>query len=208
MKKTSLSLRGVKVCAFYCESRDQHNLEQQFRRLGVESTFLATLPDLATLDGYDILMFDSDYASVANHGRELEWPDVPLIAILGTETPSRLLWVINQGVSGVLRKPVRYEGVLSACVLACDNHRTHRALRARIEQLEERVKGRKFVFSAQLMLMRDRGLSEREAFSTLRTLAMNRQISVEQLSVELLSAEGSGRRSAVVSSEMSNKLLP
>ena len=189
MKKTALTLRGIKVGAFYCESRDQQNLEQQFRRLGVESTFLAALSDVALLSQYDLIMFDSDHASVASHGRQIDWPDVPRIAILGTETPSRLLWVIDQGVSGYLRKPVRYEGVLSACILACDNHRAHRALRGRVEQLEERLKGRKFVLSAQLMLMKDQGLSEDQAFSFLRTLAMKRQVSVEKLSVELLASE-------------------
>lgn len=189
MKKTALTLRGIKVGAFYCESRDQQNLEQQFRRLGVESTFLAALSDVALLSQYDLIMFDSDHASVASHGCQIDWPDVPRIAILGTETPSRLLWVIDQGVSGYLRKPVRYEGVLSACILACDNHRAHRALRGRVEQLEERLKGRKFVLSAQLMLMKDQGLSEDQAFSFLRTLAMKRQVSVEKLSVELLASE-------------------
>jgi AmiR/NasT family two-component response regulator len=186
VKKAALSLRGLKICVLYCESRDQANLEQQFRRLGVEATFLGALGDAAALGGFDTLMFDSDHASVALHGREISWPDIPRIAILGTETPSRLLWILDQGVSGYLRKPVRYEGVLSACVLACDNHHQHRALRERIEQLEARIKARKFVFSAQLMLMRDHGLSEDDAYKALRSLAMTRQVSLERVCTDLL----------------------
>lgn len=186
MKKSVLSLRGLKVCALSCESKDQNSLKQQFQRLGVTSTFLAELPDPVLLAGFDIVMFDSDHASVATHGREWHWPDVPRIAILGTETPSRLQWILDQNVSGYIRKPVRYEGVLAACVLAYASHQSRQALQERVGQLETRIKARKFVFSAQLKLMNECGLNADDAYSRLRKLAMQRQISVERLSVELL----------------------
>ena len=187
MKKApSASVRGLRVRVLYCEKQDEASLAQQFRRLGIEGSFADALPDAADAGRYDLVMFDSDHASLASHGEDLQWPDVPRIALIGTETPSRLLWTMRQGVASHLRKPVRFEGVLSACMLARDGYRVQHALRERVDELEQRLKSRRFVFSAQLMLMRERGLDEHEAFSALRTLAMKRQVSVERLSMELL----------------------
>ena len=187
MKKAqAASVKGLRVRALYCEKQDEASLAQQFRRLGIEGSFADALPDPADAGRYDLVMFDSDHASLASHGEDLRWPDLPRIALIGAETPSRLLWTIRQGVSSHLRKPVRFEGVLSACLLARDAYRAQQAMRERVDELEQRLKSRRFVFSAQLMLMRERGLDEHQAFSALRTLAMQRQVSVERLSMELL----------------------
>jgi AmiR/NasT family two-component response regulator len=187
VKKTTLSLRGKRICALYCESKDQINLEQQLRRQGAEVDFFNFFPEPLTLISFDFIVFDGDHASLQNHGKELRWPDVPRIAILGTETPSRLQWIIEQDVAGYMRKPIRYDGVLSACVLAENAHLSRRGLESRVDQLEERVKARRFVISAQLQLMRERQINERDAYAALRTLAMKRQISLEQMSIDLLS---------------------
>lgn len=187
MKKTTLSLRGKRICALYCESKDQINLEQQLRRQGAEVNFFNFFPEPLTLIAFDFIVFDGDHASLQNHGKELPWPDVPRIAILGTETPSRLQWIIEQDIAGYMRKPIRYDGVLSACVLAENSHIARRYLQSRVGQLEERVKARRFVISAQLHLMRARQINEQDAYAALRTLAMKRQISLEQMSIDLLS---------------------
>ncbi|MFT4437788.1 ANTAR domain-containing response regulator [Caballeronia sp. 15715] len=187
MKKTTLSLRGKRICALYCESKDQVNLEQQLRRQGAEVDFFNFFPEPLTLIAFDFIVFDGDHASLQNHGKELPWPDVPRIAILGTETPSRLQWIIEQDVAGYMRKPIRYDGVLSACVLAENSHVARRYLQTRVGQLEERVKARRFVISAQLQLMKERQINEQDAYAALRTLAMKRHISLEEISIDLLS---------------------
>ncbi|WP_158906925.1 ANTAR domain-containing response regulator [Burkholderia sp. L27(2015)] len=193
MKKPTLSLRGIRIGVLYCESKDQTNLEQQFRRLGIEGIFLQDFPDFRALAAFDILMFDSDHTSAVHHSSQPQWPDLPRIAVLGTETPSRLQWVINQEPSGYIRKPVKYEGVLSACILSLRTYRQSQTLNDRVRQLEARLAARKFVFSALLILMKDLGLNEDEAYVSLRTLAMSRQLSLEQMSIELAETKRTGQ---------------
>jgi len=188
MRKPILSLRGLRVCALYCETKDQLALQRQFQRLGVDVAFLTEPIEHIPSSGFDIVMFDSDHAAVVNHGLTLIWPSLPTVAILGSETPSRMKWVLDQNVSGYLRKPVRFEGILSTCVLAIEQFQQQQAFNERIGQLEERVRARKFVISAQLKLMRERNISEFEAYTEMRSVAMRRQITVERLSVELLGA--------------------
>lgn len=188
MRKPILSLRGLRVCALYCETKDQVNLQRQFQRLGVDVAFSTESIEHISSSGFDIVMFDSDHAAVVNHGLTLNWPSLPKVAILGSETPSRMKWVLDQNVSGYLRKPVRFEGILSTCVLAIEQFHQLQLFNERIGQLEERVRARKFVISAQLKLMRERNISEFDAYTEMRSIAMRRQITVERLSVELLGA--------------------
>jgi AmiR/NasT family two-component response regulator len=124
------------------------------------------------------------------------WPDVPLIALVGSEAPSRLEWILSLNISAFLIKPVRSVGVLTALAVASREFQLRKALRARIERLEERLQGRRFVVSAQLALMRDHGLSEADAFARLRRLAMEGRTTIEAISIGITarSTDGGARR--------------
>jgi two-component system, response regulator PdtaR len=194
VKDVTLSLQSRTIAIACCEPADQRTLERQFRRLGARAHFLAALPDFdiepRALADFDLFLFDSDRACDANQNRGIAWPDLPRVAIVGTETPSRLRWIMEQQVSGHLHKPVHYGSVLSTCLFAMRAYRQMCVLSLRVEKLEDRVRARRSVFEIQLKLMHDLNLSADEAFNALRTLAMSRQLSVEQLSVEMLGAAG------------------
>jgi len=104
---------------------------------------------------------------------------------VGSEAPSRLDWILSRDICAFLIKPVRSVGVLTALAVACREFQRRQALDLRLARLEERLRARRFVVSAQLALMRDHGLSEADAFARLRRLAMERRTTIEHVSVGL-----------------------
>ncbi|PWW11644.1 ANTAR domain-containing response regulator [Mangrovibacter plantisponsor] len=186
MRKNTWRVRGLSLGLVGCDEQTAQNLEQQCLRLGMKTRRLAAFSLESDSTQVDALIFDSDNPDV-NGGDALSWPALPRIALLGNETPSRLQWVIAQGIDGHMRKPVRYDGLLTAVSLALHNWQNRQSLEASIQKMEERLKARRFVFSAQLLLMRHFALDENSAYSRLRTLAMEQQKTVEQFSIELVS---------------------
>lgn len=188
MKRSVLPVRGMSVGVLYCEAQDASVLAAQFRRLGMPGRFFSSMPSGDALAAFDIVMFDSDHAAVLHHAQAVPWPDRPRIAILGSETPSRLEWVLAQDVTSYLRKPVRHEGVLSACMLAVAQHRILCDARAKIDRLNSRIKARRYVLTALLALMNEQNIDESRAYAALRTLAMQRNMCVEDLCIALATA--------------------
>ena len=185
MARSGVRVRGLRVAVIGCDDRDAGHLEQQFRRLGVLGEFHADLP-ADGLDGVDMVLFDGDNTTLSHPDRVLNWPALPRIVLTGVETPSRLQWIIDQHISAYLRKPVRFDGVMTALSLARSFWERDAALLDRIQRLEERLKIRRFLFSAQLLVMREFALGEDDAYALLRSLAMRQQKTVEHFSLDLL----------------------
>lgn len=198
MRKRGLSFRDFKVAVLQCELNDRRTLLRQFARLGVDAVCRDDFAPADALDDIEAIVFDGDVSLPSGKFPETPWPDVPLIALVGSEAPSRLEWILARSISAYLIKPVRPVGVLTALAVASRAFQLRQALRARIERLEERLQGRRFVFSAQLALMRDHGLSEADAFARLRRLAMERRTTIEEISIGLISrsTSGAGRRAS------------
>lgn len=186
MRKNTWRVRGLSLGLVGCDEQTAQNLEQQCLRLGMKTRRLAVSSLESHSAQVDALIFDSDNPDL-NGGDAFPWPALPRIALLGNETPSRLQWVIALGIDGHMRKPVRYDGLLTAVSLALHNWQHRQLLEASVQKMEERLKARRFVFSAQLLLMRHFTLDENSAYSRLRTLAMEQQKTVEQFSIELVS---------------------
>ncbi|SED95687.1 Two-component response regulator, AmiR/NasT family, consists of REC and RNA-binding antiterminator (ANTAR) domains [Rhizobiales bacterium GAS188] len=196
MRKQGLSFRDFKVAVLHCEINDRRTLLRHFARLGVEAAYHEDVPLAKALAGVEAIFFDGDASLPSSKLPEMLWPDVPLIALVGSEAPSRLEWILSLNISAFLIKPVRSVGVLTALAVASREFQLRKALRARIERLEERLQGRRFVVSAQLALMRDHGLSEADAFARLRRLAMEGRTTIEAISIGITarSTDGGARR--------------
>ncbi|MFP1677211.1 ANTAR domain-containing response regulator [Alloalcanivorax sp. C16-2] len=186
MSRPRIRVRGLRLLVIACDGRDARHLEQQFRRLGVEGRFYDDLPDEQSCEDADMVLFDGDSPVLSHPDRELTWPALPLIVLTGVEAPSRLQWIIRQAPSAYLRKPVRFDGVMTALTLARAAADQRQGLEVRIERLEERLRIRRFLFSAQLLLMKTFDLGEDDAYALLRSLAMNQQKTVEHFSLDLL----------------------
>ncbi|WP_049127007.1 ANTAR domain-containing response regulator, partial [Burkholderia cenocepacia] len=84
--------------------------------------------------------------------------------------------------------PVRSFGLLSAMALACHQSRRHDEYRRRIAQLEQRAMSVRTLQEAKALLMQHNAISEEEAYQQIRTQAMERRISINQLAEQIVQA--------------------
>jgi AmiR/NasT family two-component response regulator len=122
--------------------------------------------------------------------------NVPVIALIGTETPSRLKWLLDLRPASFLVKPLRSAGLYTALVVAFDCAQRRNDEAAHVERLEDRVRSRRVVFAAVLHLMRGHALSEEDAFTLIRQTAMRHRTTIEQLSAEIVALGGMPNRSS------------
>ena len=116
--------------------------------------------------------------------------DIPIIALIGTETPSRLKWVLELEPASFLIKPLRSAGLYTALAVAFDRAQKRSEIAKQIERLEDRVRSRRIVFAAVLQVMRRYDLGEPEAFSLIRRAAMQYRTTVERLSADIVTTGG------------------
>ena len=153
-------------------------------RLGIEAKVRKDTIEEETVRDADTLILDID---TADDGM-LPWPrakaPMPLVGLIGSESPGRLAWALAQEVDAFI--PVSSLGNLfSAMVIAHEvfaKKAEHRGLEA---QLVRRSHGRLDVIRAVLALM-EGGRDEALALKQLRTMAMVEQITLEEAATRLL----------------------
>lgn len=191
------NFRGVRALILHAEDPNRDMLARTLHRLGLQVAVAAPeaetplTPDLATCD---VLFFDADQALGAAFA-QVPPPDVPYVALIGLEAPSRLARVVRHRCSGYLLKPIRSAGIFTALVMAFNEFTLRRRDSEARETLAERLRGRRFVTKAVLRIMAEQGIDDDEAFRRLRRESMRRRLPVEQLAVEILaraSALGGG----------------
>lgn len=170
------------------------------RRVGWESTLETTLAKLGVACEYpeivdgraqldvttlsaerDILFVDGDLDGVV--GIEIDpsskLAPVPVIGLVGVEAPSRLKALVNLGATAFLRKPVHGGAVYTALFMGINQFLLRSDMQARLQDLEERRRGRRAVLRATIFLMREHGLDEDTAYSQLRRESMRARQTLE-----------------------------
>lgn len=191
------SFRGQTALILHDADRDQRALVAQLSRLGliVEERCPMGRHEWPQVD---ICFFDADRCR--NH--TFPWtkgePPVPLIAIMGSETPERIQWSLSHGTSAFLVKPIRSTGTYLALVTAIQSFAQRKALLADMRELQERVRARRLMFKALLKLMINSNLTDDEAFEELRLESMRCQVSMEELCLTYLRDEISSYHSSAL----------
>lgn len=142
----------------------------------------------------DVILLDADSIPIKSDDATLWKGNVPIIALIGTETPSRLKWLLDLRPASFLVKPLRSAGLYTALVVAFDSAQRRVDEAARIEKLEDRVRSRRVVFAAVLQIMRSHDMSETAAFALIRQTAMRHRTTIEVLSAEIVAAGGMPNR--------------
>jgi len=172
------NFRGWQVVVLHREDASMQRLARQLERFGV--TAVLAWPKLESLDpGVKAVFFDGDSGYDGIFPWPAGQPPVPLIALMRSEAPGRLEWVLAQGISSHLVKPVQSSGVYSALVLASHSFAKAQEQEARIEALQKRLKLRPEVIRAVLTVMRLEEVDEDRAFACIRAAAMERRMTVE-----------------------------
>jgi AmiR/NasT family two-component response regulator len=192
-RPSPFSVRGRRALMVMRDEREISIVRRQFNRLGMTITEhdpAEAAPDEAA----DVIVMDADSIPIKSDLAAAWKACAPIIALIGTETPSRLKWLLELQPASFLVKPLRSAGLYTALVVAFDSAQRRIDEAVHIERLEERIRSRRVVFAAVLQIMRGHGLSEVDAFALVRQTAMRHRTTIEQLSAEIISAGGMPNR--------------
>lgn len=192
------SFRGRRALLLHPADENSAVLERTLGRLGLaverlEPAGIARVPE-SLCEACDVLFVDADAGGLPS------WPAEapPIVAVIGHETPSRLVRVHEMGAAGFVMKPVRVQGIYTALFIAINAHRRLQQLGLRIAEMEQRHAGRRHVVKAILSLMEQHGLGEDEAFRRLRRESMARRMTIEDFSRQQVEAlDAATRRRAM-----------
>lgn len=187
-KSSNFVIRGRRAAVAVADERDLAIVRRQFDRLGVEVLSFDIAAGASCLPDSDILFIDDDYLTVPGFVAASRSRDIPVVVLIGTETPSRLKLVIDCEPAAFLMKPLRSAGLYAALVVAFDRTESVRETQARIEKLEERVRSRRILLAAVLQVMASHDLDEPAAFALIRRCAMEQRKSIEQLGAEIVTS--------------------
>ena len=84
----------------------------------------------------------------------------------------------DSGVYGYLIKPVREEQLVPTLEMALGRYKSDAQLREKLAELEQSLEDRKIIQKGTGILMELYSISEVEAYNRIRTLSMNKQISI------------------------------
>ena len=184
-KPSSFSLRGRKALVAIKDERDASIVRRQFERLGID--IVAWEPG-ATVDcDPDVTLIDDDFLPLTSPAQRALLARGPVIALLGTETPSRLKLVLELDPASFLVKPLRSAGIYAALVLAFERAERTGELKLQVVKLEERLRSRRVVLAAVLQIMHLHAVGEPAAFALIRRAAMEQRKTIEQISAEIAS---------------------
>ena len=188
------SVRGRRALVVMRDERDISILRRQLGRLGMIVTEFDPAELLPQDESHEIIIVDADAIPIRSDTAPAWKTNAPIIALIGTETPSRLKWLLDLQPASFLVKPLRSAGLYTALVVAFDSALRKKDAAAHIEKLEDRIRSRRIVFAAVLQIMRGHALSETEAFVLIRQTAMRHRTTIEQLSAEIIAAGGMPNR--------------
>lgn len=191
------NFQGRQAMIVHRADENSQRLERQLVRLGVTVGLIA--PDAAAPalrhPSTDIVFFDVDNG----YDGMLPWQPGeapgPLIALMGSEAPGRLAWLVAQQPDALLQKPIQSSGVYAALTIATQARADRRRVQAETTHLRERLAARPLVVRAVVALMAE-GLDVESAQATLRRRAMAARHSIEHEAAALLAAGGNKARRA------------
>jgi AmiR/NasT family two-component response regulator len=192
-RPSPFSVRGRRALMVMRDEREISILRRQLNRLGmtISGHDPAEPPPQQTAD---VIVVDADSIPIKSDLAAAWKVGVPIIALIGTETPSRLKWLLDLQPASFLIKPLRSAGLYTALVVAFDSAQRRIDEASHLERLEDRIRSRRVVFAAVLQIMRAHDLAEADAFTLIRQTAMRHRTTIEQLSAEIIAAGGMPNR--------------
>jgi AmiR/NasT family two-component response regulator len=172
------------------DEREISIVRRQLDRLGIAIAEYDPADPAPRGEPVDVIIMDADIIPIKSDVAALRKTDTPIIALVGTETPSRLKWLLDLQPASFLIKPLRSAGLYTALVVAFDSAQRKNDELTRTERLEERVRSRRIVSAAVLQVMRSQDIGESDAFALIRRTAMRQRVTIEQLSADVVASGG------------------
>jgi AmiR/NasT family two-component response regulator len=171
--------RDMEVLIVHPDDKNVRSLSEQLKRLEARAT--QQWPPAQEITGtYDALFFDVDRGFDGMFPWRKHRAPMPTVAMIGSETPGRLDWVISQKPCAYILKPIGSQGAFQALTIAFHTFAEEAERSAFIETLLQRLHARPFVVRAILRLMKSYNISDDEAFAVLRSASMRLRLNVER----------------------------
>ncbi|MDE4099961.1 hypothetical protein PXK30_21965 [Phaeobacter gallaeciensis] len=164
------------------EMRDQ--LVRRLGTLGIKAE--GRWPALEEADvRADLLVLDLDRAEDGQFPWSPQSAPMPILGLIGSETPGRLEWAVRQGLDAYL--PVNATAnIYSALVLGFARFKERMETRRREAESNRRASMRLELLQAVLVIMRSEGVDEATALKKLRAFAMVERVALEDAAVRFL----------------------
>lgn len=187
-RRHARSFRGLHALIEHPPGRDRTVLKTQLELLGLRVTVHdAPLP--LSCENVDILFFDADGGLAADCDDSHREVNLPVVALVGSETPSRLQVMLARQPSAYLMKPIRSTGIYASLAIATHQFATLHEMRRKLASAEERLRARRLLFSATVQIMKQVQVDEAEAFRILRRAAMSQRQTIEAISAQVLAGQ-------------------
>ena len=112
-----------------------------------------------------------------------------IIAIVDYENPTVLQTVYDLGAHAIISTPVRPFGLLANLVTARIHWRKELVLGSRVQKLETKIRNIHAVEHAIAILERANSISREQAYEFIRTKAMKRRLTTEEIAQEIVAAD-------------------
>lgn len=183
-------LRGLRVCVVHPADSERVRLVEHLRRIGCMVETQWPIPD-GWSEACDVMLLAVEHDVRDDIQRLLKSNDgqrPTLIAIVGYEDPSTLQLVLEAGAVAVIERPIRPFGLLTNLTIARSLWLERRDTQKRIRKLERKVSGMQRIQKAKAVLMDGQGLSEAEAYESIRRQAMAKRLSMDDMATAIIHA--------------------
>jgi AmiR/NasT family two-component response regulator len=110
------------------------------------------------------------------------------MAIVSFEDPGTLQVVLECGALAVIERPIRPFGLLTNLTIARALWLDRQSAEKRIRKLERKLAGNNRILKAKNILMETQGLSEQEAYDSIRRQAMAKRVAMDDLAGAIIKA--------------------
>jgi AmiR/NasT family two-component response regulator len=199
MTRPVQNFRGCSAVLVMPEDRNTQSLKTTLGKLGITPHHFdpqGPIGDLkASMAAADVAFIDADMLD-AQFVPLVAGAALPVVAVIGIESPSRLQRAFDIEPSAVLMKPVRSNGVYTSLFFAFNERQRRQHLLGKLSAIQERQGARRIVVKAILHLMHSYGFNDEEAYRHLRKESMSKRMPVEELSAQILTstAESAGKK--------------
>lgn len=181
-------LRTLNAVVFHPEDQDGQEVIGQLHRIGCRVQ--AFWPPLEKLPPEADVVFLAVRPEVLS--MDLPWlrreSTPPVIAVVTYENPVLVEAVLALDAYGVIASPVKSFGLLTTMVVAINQAQRAREREKMLERAEQRLASQRKIAKAKAILMQTRSISEDEAYNLIRSRAMSRRVTTEEIADAVIQA--------------------
>lgn len=183
-------LRGLRVQVVHPPDNERVRLVEHLRRIGCMVETQWPVPeDWAEGSDVVLLVIEHDFRDeIQRLVKSGDRPRPTLIAVVGYEDPSTLQLVLEVGAVAVIERPIRPFGLLTNLTIARSLWLEKRETEKRMRKLERKLAGIQRIQKAKAILMDGQGLSEAEAYESIRRQAMAKRLSMDDMAAAIIHA--------------------